>query len=312
MIYGTGSRVVIGPSAGANAGAGPLRYLDSCGSARDAAVLADLRRQLDAERGDADTAAWRRLEACLGYDTDEVPDGLIEALVSFEERVGESGVEEAAIAAPGAQAPDALAATLKASAESTIMVNLEFARTLGLTQPSPVSTPPWQIAEAAASQVRKEAGLPRGPIRGAAFADLLRTRWAALRDAPATARRLPYGARLRTQGADEHLALQTQSSRDRRFELARMVGDAIWATEPEFGVVGRARTDRQKFQRAFAQSLLCPFGELSAHIDIDGPTEEQMTAAARHFHVHPNVVRTLLVNKGVLPRETLGERLEAA
>jgi hypothetical protein len=94
--------------------------------------------------------------------------------------------------------------------------------------------------------------------------------------------------------------------------LARFIGDAVWTSDAEFGVVSRAKTDRQKFQRAFAQSLLCPFSELAHHVDLEGPTEAQMDSAARYFHVNARVVRTLLVNKGVLPRETLEEQLEAA
>jgi hypothetical protein len=63
---------------------------------------------------------------------------------------------------------------------------------------------------------------------------------------------------------------------------------------------------------AVDRSLLCPFSELRKRIDLLGPTEEQIDSAASYFHVRPSVVRTLLVNKGVLPRETLAERLEAA
>jgi len=279
-----------------------------CAEADDGPVLNSLIEQLLAERADDQVAAWRRLEARLGYDPDEAPEGLIDALSAFEGRVGSDGIEEAAVATPGEAAPAALEAAIEASKASAIVVDLDFARNVGLGEEAGL---PWMLAEQAAGKVREVAGMRAGAIRGQALADLVSAQWQSLRDAPATARSLSYAARLK-DGRDEHLALQTANPRDRRFEVARMIGDAVWSGAATFGVVSRAKTDRQKFQRAFAQSLLCPFAELRDHVDLAGPTEEQMTAAAKYFHVNPSVVRTLLVNKGILPRETLEERLEAA
>jgi hypothetical protein len=114
------------------------------------------------------------------------------------------------------------------------------------------------------------------------------------------------------RGTAEQIALQTRSAHDRRFELARVLGDSVWSSRAKFGIISRGKTDRQKFQRAFAQSLLCPFEDLGNYVDLAGPTDDQIEKAARRYHVHRSVVRTLLVNKGFLPRETLGEQLEAA
>jgi hypothetical protein len=91
-----------------------------------------------------------------------------------------------------------------------------------------------------------------------------------------------------------------------------MLGDAIWTQGSLFGVISRAKTDRQKYQRAFAQSLLCPIPDLRNHVNFDEPRMDQIERAAQYFHVHINVVRNLLVYKGVLPRETLDDQLEAA
>ena len=91
-----------------------------------------------------------------------------------------------------------------------------------------------------------------------------------------------------------------------------MMGDTIWSRGSRFGVISRARTDRQKFQRAFAQSLLCPYVDLRNRVDITEPTSQQIEQAARHYRVHENVVRSLLVYKGVLPRQSLEDQLEAA
>src|SRR5262249_15611580 len=109
----------------------------------------------------------------------------------------------------------------------------------------------------------------------------------------------------------DRIALQSKY-RGQRFELARALGEAAWDSAAPFAPLSRAKTDRQKFQRAFAQSLLCPFDDLISYINTSNPTDRDINAAGKHFHVSENVVRTILVNKEVLPRERLEDRLEAA
>jgi hypothetical protein len=192
------------------------------------------------------------------------------------------------------------------------VVSFELSNEANLDDADIPHASPWRLAEEAAARVRQAIGMARGPILGKLLAEMLRVRWDTLKSATATARGLPYAARLRGKADLERIATQTERPRDRRFELSRMLGDAIWTRNASFGVISRAKTDRQKFQRAFAQSLLCPFDELRNHIDFDEPQASHIDDAARYFHVHTNVVRNLLVYKGILPRETLDDALEAA
>jgi len=336
MIYGTGARVVLSPVFGANQSNGPVRYLDlnvvhvlegrdyeagldaffeavmgACAHAQDGAALKALVGQLGEERGDAELGAWRSLEARLGYDPDAAPEKLIEGLAALQDDLGDGAVEEAATAAPGAQAGAVLQKAIEASEASDIEVDVSIGQAVDPEVLTPGVTP-WRLGEDAARTVRKRIGLPPGPMLDDAYADLLRTPWSDVKAASATARSLPYAARLQAKDTTARVALQTRAAIDRRFELARMIGDEIWAKRDRFGIVSRAKTERQKFQRAFAQSLLCPFADLRHHIDLAGPTEAQILNAAKVFDVRPSVIQTLLVNKGVLPRETLEERLEAA
>jgi hypothetical protein len=337
MIYGVGARVVIAPTAGAADASGPIEFhavpvslmpgpmfeagvdaffdavVGTCARAQDTGALNAVIRQLQDERRDAGIAAWRQLEARLGYDPDAAPDGVIERLSEFEEQIGADAVEEAAVGSPGAEAAAILEQAIEASQASTVQVDLEIAAAaaepndrLDLTRPT------WMVAEDAAARLRNAVGHPHGRFLNQALEEALGIRWDAVKGAVPTARRLPYGARIRQHGSADRVALQTRSAHDRRFELARVLGDAVWTGRSEFGVISRGKTDRQKFQRAFAQSLLCPFEDLRHYVDLSGPTQIQIETAARRFHVHTSVVRTLLVNKGFLPRETLGERLEAA
>jgi hypothetical protein len=337
MIYGVGARVVLAPiPVGSNIG-GPVQYLPTlvsllpghvyeagvdtflqnviatCAQAQDGRVLTTLVRQLETERQDPAIGAWRRLEARLGYDPDTAPDGLIESLSQQEERVGAEAVEEAAVGCPGARAPAVLQQAIAASRASEVKVDLAVTGLAAEPRDrTDLSRPTWMLAEDAAARLRRAVGRPTGPLLNQGFSEILAISWKNVTAAAATARDLPYGARLKDRGTQERIALQTRSAHDRRFELARVLGDAIWNNEARFGVISRGKTDRQKFQRAFAQSLLCPFEDLRNYVDLADPTEDQIKAAARRYHVHANVVRTLLVNKGFLPRETLGEQLEAA
>ncbi len=71
-----------------------------------------------------------------------------------------------------------------------------------------------------------------------------------------------------------------------------------------------SNTARQRFQRAFAQSLLCPFEALRNFLGSNAPEDEDIAAAAGHFHVDPSVVRSLLANKSIIARASLS-RLDA-
>ena len=125
--------------------------------------------------------------------------------------------------------------------------------------------------------------------------------------------RLAYGLRLGEQGptAPQFITLRSKWQEGRRFELCRALGDTLWASADILGPLAKTSTVRQKFQRAFAQSLLCPFEELQEVLDTDCP-DDDIAAAARHFHVAERVVQTVLVNKQVVERGRFTDLLEAA
>ena len=335
MIFSVGDRVAFAPGVGTRVVDGPQAYfpfeigmvaageyereldsffetvLEHCARTVDGNALNILLEQIAAERGDPELAGWRRLEACLGYDPDAAPDDVVDALVGLEEIAGEDGVEEAAHAQPGANAARSLSQVIEATRDSAVEVDLSLADKLSHNWNLQSYASPWQMAEAAATELRSIIGIKAGRLNQAVFGDIFKARWADLKSSTATARTLPYGARI---GGDvkSKVALQTSTPHDRRFELARQLGDAVWHQNTGFGIVSRAKSDRQKFQRAFANSLLCPFDDLQQAIDVQDPTPEAMRIAARKFGVHPSVVRNQLVYKGYLPFENSNEAAEAA
>ena len=299
---------------------------------------------LRSEREDSDVAAWRRMEARLGFDPDEAPEQTIGKLAAFATRYGDAAVEEAAMATPGAHAADALAEEIEAA--QTSRVECEFGETVkasigfmpgfsfqdvldthnagrrvlmssGLENPSlPSPQPfdsvaaPWTIAEHAATSLRMAIGLGQGPVRNKALGELLGTSAENFRMiSSAATRTLHYGLRLSSEdGRRDRIAVRSRWPHDRRFEMVRALGDAIWAHDDRIGPLAASKTARQKFQRAFAQSLLCPYDDLISYIGTSQPGEADISAAAQHYHVSERVVRTVLVNKGVLDRHRL-ERL---
>lgn len=335
MIFSVGDRIAFAPSVGKNVVDGPQSYfefkvgmvaageyeleldrlfkavLEHCAKTVDGKALITLLEQLTTERQDPELAAWRRLEACLGFDPDAAPDEVIDALVKLDDVAGEDGVEEAAHAQPGPNSAQSLSLAIEATRESEVEVDLSLADSLKRDWNLPSYASPWQMAEAAAIELRSIIGVPRGLLKHKIFEDIFKARWDDLKSATATARKLPYGARI---GGEKRarVALQTLKSYDRRFELARQFGDIVWQKDTGFGIISRSKTDRQKFQRAFAHALLCPFDDLQRALDVNDPTPEAMQAAARMFGVHPSVVRNQLVYKGYLPFENTNEETEAA
>ncbi|HVC63597.1 MAG TPA: hypothetical protein VND19_24930 [Acetobacteraceae bacterium] len=368
-IWGEGSRIGLLSRSDPSGVVGPVRYLTDAllfiaasqfetatdeflSNAIDAVAETDtdrgaLRAQVRAlrsEREDSDVAAWRRMEARLGFDPDEAPEKTIERLAAFATRYGDAGVEEAAMATPGAHAADALAAEIEAAQASRVecgfneavractgsrfgiiqcaasdldnsggVVSLPLGlqgSSVSLWQSSDGGEAPWTLAEYTATSLRLALGLGSGPLRNRALGELLATSVENFRmTSPAAANTLPYGLRLASEdGRRDRVAIRSRWPHDRRFEMVRALGDAIWANEDRLGPLAASKTARQKFQRAFAQSLLCPYEDLISYVGTDQPVEADISAAAQHFHVSERVVRTVLVNKGVLGRHRL-ERL---
>ena len=313
--------------------------------ASDAADRAALREQvstLQKERADPVFSAWRQTEARLGFDVDEAPEQTVEALIGLAGLYGQKNVDEAATAMPGTESADVLAQEIEAARKSRVTCDFTGAlaaygqpalfRSVGqsgsvspsadeasglreiflvsesLLGDSPgLKNPPWVLAEQAASALRTAVGQSQGPLRSAALADLLGTSGETFRATqPQAGTRLPYGLRLAADNAAKNqIVLRSRWPHDRRFEAARALGDFIWTGGSAMGPLAASKTARQKFQRAFAQSLLCPYDDLVAYIGTTDPTEGDVAAAARNFHVSERVVRTVLVNKHIWDRGRL-------
>ena len=268
---------------------------------------------LKAERNDPDIATWRRLEAKLGFDLDSAPDNLIENLLTYVEIYGHGGVEEAIVASQGEAAARMLGEEIDVAKRAGIVCDLREAIAAAGKIEKGSGNRIWEIAEKAAMAVRHGMGAQTGPLRNTRLAELLNISKEDFRGRDSETTRLHYGLRLQDEDREENVvALCARWSQGRRFELSRTLGDAIWSDNDALGPITRTKTGRQKFQRAFAQSLLCPYDDLLSYIDTVAPSEDDVAAAARHFHVSERVIQTVLVNKDIIDRQQFDEMVEAA
>jgi hypothetical protein len=274
-------------------------------SGEDRRALEALVGALGEERSDTAVSAWRRMEAINGFDPDQAPEELISSLLELSQQFSNEDIEEAAAARPGPESASTLMELVNDSS-ATRVINVNFAaalRSAGKVVQADKSEP-WRMAEAAASRVRDGLGAGAGPLLNRRLADLVDVdfRVFSSRSTPSISGIGTYGLRVRSSDVGQRVLLQARWGHDRRFELMRALGDAIWSKSSPLGPLSRAGTARQKFQRAFAATMLCPLPALTDYLgDID-PSDEDIAAAARHFHVSERVVRSVLVNKHMMDR----------
>jgi Zn-dependent peptidase ImmA (M78 family) len=110
--------------------------------------------------------------------------------------------------------------------------------------------------------------------------------------------------------SEAKVVLRSKWETGRRFDLARLLGDRIVGDKSQrLFPATPTTTYRQKFQRAFAAELLCPYEALEDQL-ADDYSDEKQEDAANQFRVSPLTIRTILVNRGKIARDDLERDLE--
>ena len=292
-------------------------FLDSVKKRLDERGLHDtnlhrLSSDLGAERADPALARFRRLEARLGLDPDEIDAAEIRLRLADAEALGEEALEEvAADTASRGDAPERMMSAADfaaAAARSGFDADWRDAAAPGdaADLPRPGEAPAWRVGKGMARRIRDRAGLANGgPVLNPRLAELAGT----TADAITRNRRCADGMAfaLRGRGAGERLALRSKWRTGRRFELARLVGDRLFASSTgcraeNLFPATRAYSYRQKAQRAFAAELSSPFDAVEDMLCGDY-SEDSQRRAARRFDVSGMTIQTALVNHGRLPRD---------
>ncbi len=269
--------------------------------------LTNLWTTVASERRDPDTFHQRRLEALMGLDPEELPASAVSDLVASGRWMGLSALEEVLADAKHTRGQARIEALREARRRPDGYLNLTSLR--GVVAGSTRDEPPWKRGMRLARDLRQSLNLGEGPISNDTFRDLFGL------DLP---RATPDGSDISAgfvDGGDPTtigVVLHKGHPSSLRFASARILGDALTRPETDslLPVTDQA-TARQKTQRAFAQEFLCPIEAIRQRVSLPVPTEEEVLQVASDYQVSEWLVRTALVNRGLVDRGFLPNALEA-
>lgn len=280
--------------------AGMDEFLNATAMANPSSNLAVLWQEVIDERKDIYATKWRKLEAKAGYDAGEASDALIEGLQSYYPIFGEASVEELS-SENRSETVLPIAEELYSSLQDT---GEEMKPDLaGFQEQFPGllingSSPPWMQAANAAHWVRRKLGLkvsePVTNERLLEYLDVGKQVFNQHRKTPLAS------AGLKKDQARAMVLLSPGRETAQRFALSRLLGDYLYTYQKDDSQLlstTHSRTNRQKFQRAFAQELLCPYEGLLETMDTAQPSEESLEKSAELYKVSPLTVRYTIENK---------------
>jgi hypothetical protein len=191
------------------------------------------------------------------------------------------------------------------SARLGLSLEFEFVERLACT----VDLPAWKRGSEAAAAFRSQKRLGHAPLQNSTLAELFGLEPRVLTGGKGGA---PFAFSFDKSSSERRVVLRSKRPDGRRFELARLLGDRlVLRTGDHLIPATQASTYRQKLQRAFAAEFLCPFNALIDKLAGDY-SPESMDNAAAYYKVSPLLVRTLLVNHNVLPRDEIEDDFDAS
>jgi hypothetical protein len=277
-----------------------LHMADTAGIHRS--NLHHLWNDLTSEREDGSMSRFRRFEALLGSDPDELDPADIEHRLNDAQILGERALDEIAIGSvsQGITLNGMLSA--QEISEITHQVGFEIrpgdgvsVDTAGMSQWG--SRAAWRVGVSAATAIRDQEMLGDGPLTNEVLAGLAGTVSGAI---SAGGQDIGFSWVLSDDSGFARVALRSRWDTGRRFELARLMGDRIFA-ERTYGEreplspATRSYSYRQKAQRAFAAELLSPWPAVKGMLGSDY-SEENQELIADHFQVSYRTINTLLLN----------------
>jgi hypothetical protein len=268
--------------------------------------LHQLWEELREERLDPEITSVRRLEALLGFDAGTAPDVLIDTLNVEAQREGRTAVDEV-VAGFADTAPEVLKQVDDGLKRHGTQLHNEKVQALAAHRDDwSFAGLPWQRATKAARVARGIWRLDGRPVPNAELVGLVGADMSLITGEDVD--QVPMGAARREPGDPDNwtVILRSRPETGRRFELCRLIADGLLAPSDERLLpVTRAYTSRQKFQRSFAQELLCPFDALMEQLGDPSPEnrpeEEGIENAAQYFKVSPRVIESTLANHGIIP-----------
>ena len=289
--------------------------------------LHKLWNDLDQERKDPKLSRFRRAEAQLALDPDEVREEYIWQCLEDARVLGEWSWGE--MAAEVAYQGMSVESLMSAQSLQNLAVNRGFVasrgRTLELDESLRIEvensgalmptlpgqyvsfqgmSAPWKIGKDMANQLRNQEKLDTEPLDDECLGSFAGLSPDAITRTHRRGNSLAY--MLLDEENQTRVVLRSSRRTGRRFELARLIGDRLFASlnspDDTLFPATNAYTYRQKAQRAFAAELLSPFHAVEDLLSGDYSTDRQQKVAD-HFRVSPMTISTQLVNHGRIRRE---------
>ena len=258
--------------------------------------LQTLWSDLTSERADPELTRFRRMEARLGLDPDEDTEEDIETLLCEAQAIGENAFEELVSHCTRATAPSVIrhesdlrewATCLGFAMKADDAVCLENGNMLAQWGTARA----WKVGVAAARQVRAQEKLSLDRITNPRLADLAGVPRNSIKSQDKCTSNLSF--MYDEQAGRSHVAFRSKWATSRRFDLARLIGDRLFATEGRLFPATATYSYRQKAQRAFAAELLSPW-EAVREMTHGDESEETKNETAEHFAVSPLVIQNMM------------------
>lgn len=266
-------------------------------------LLHDLREDIRDEQADPESYHWRQIEALLGYDPDKASDKIVNEVIAESRKYGNDAINEVIVFSGGDSG-----ATFEWLETKARSISSPFSVPDAVTLRQKIATIdasllPWERAEEAARIARAQWSLPENPVSNHQLKELFSLKNGILTDSSTKA---PMSIAFRNGESDQLQAVLTSPHEaNRRFYLLRLVADNFYAPDSDHLLPAtKARTARQKFQRTFAQEFLCPSQELIAFIGNE-LSDDRLDDAAAYFNVSSLLIKSTLVNKGLLNRQEI-------
>lgn len=260
--------------------------------------LAHLWAILQEDLADPQAVRRRRLEAELGFDPEECPEGVLDAALQWESRVGDVALSELAPAiSSSGSSPELTILEELASASGVIGTpDISLGNIACLDRGAP-----WERAVHDARALRRQIGNTSAPIQSKDLYQLLGLSSSAVANWSVPNGSPPIAVAIPTVDHQMKFVPRKRNSVGKRFELARFLGEylrpspgeARWLVSTDLG------TSRQKYQRAFAAEFLCPLDALTSSLNGDFSTYA-VEEVAHKFDVSEQVVTSALLNNGYI------------
>ena len=265
-------------------------------------------RAFTEEIGDPDASFKRAIEARMGFDPNEAPSDLLDDLRRAADDAGRDALGELAVSS-GCRARRDFNTLWRTTRARSQPLSLEAPEKLrrAVARAKRSNRTPWKGGVSAARSARREWFPERVSLSTSDLAQLCGvTEGWILADAGDDSAPVSAGFRNAESSGSLSVALKKRYPTSRRFALARVIGDHLAAGPRENLLpITDSFTDRQKFQRAFAQELLCPVAALRKLLRSRPPDDEFIEDTAQLFEVSPVLVARALANNGLMGREAL-------